>query len=152
MRCAGTEPHARGRADGVRQLLAPASALDVVAKSQLSLNAKQLRGLESCPGFCSARLKRQQLAKAARRLAARLSLPEARHASAAHRDGWQETQLAPGHRCWAANVVLPAPLRSPQAAGAEPLPGPEALLPKSTLETRECRGRRSPSLLQGFAD
>lgn len=31
--------------------LAPASALDAVAKSQPSLNANQLGGLESCPDF-----------------------------------------------------------------------------------------------------
>lgn len=39
---AGAEPLGMGSR-------APASALDAVAKSQQSLNAKQLRGLESCP-------------------------------------------------------------------------------------------------------
>lgn len=55
--------------------LAPASVLDAVAKSQPSLNAKQLRGLESCPNFYSARLKTHQLAKAARRLGGSSAFP-----------------------------------------------------------------------------
>lgn len=100
--------------------LAPASALDAVAKSQPSLNAKQLRGLESCPNFYSARLKMHQLAKAARRLGGELSLPKARHAPAACRDSRRGARLGSGYCFWGAKVVLPMPFKTPYVARGEP--------------------------------